>query len=262
MSMSTPKTRTLTIRTPEGIAFSLQLAGPLIRFLAWSIDLAAISALSGVLKTVIDLIGLISADLAQAVLMAAYFLVSIGYGIVCEWNFQGRTLGKKLLGLRVVDGQGLRLQFSQVIIRNLIRFVDTLPLFYLVGGLAVLLSPRSQRLGDMAANTLVARNPEIAEPDLQQLLPDKFNSLRTYPHLAARLRQQISTPEAAVALSALLRREALAPLARLGLYHELAVHFKNKVEFPEEAVIGLSDEQYLRNVVDILFQETSRAYRA
>lgn len=256
--MTPAKARTLTIRTPEGIFFSLQLAGPLTRFLAFCLDLAVIGTLSGVLKTMINLIGLISTDTAQAVLIIVYFSVAIGYSIGCEWNFQGQTIGKKLLRLRVMDGQGLKLQFSQVVIRNLIRFVDALPLFYLVGGITALLSPRSQRLGDMAANTVVVRSPEISEPDLQQLLPDKFNSFRAYPHLTARLRQHISAPEAGIALQALLRRESLEPMARLRLYNELAVHFKRKVQFPEEAVVGLSDEQYLRNALDLLFRESNR----
>jgi hypothetical protein len=142
------------------------------------------------------------------------------------------------------------------VIRNLLRFVDSLPGIYLVGGLASLLNRRAQRLGDFAANTIVVRHPKIADPDLDQLLAGKFNSFRRYPHLEARLRQRVSPKEAAVALQALLRRDELEPAPRVELFEELAGLFRAKVEFPQEATDGLSDEQYVRNVVDIVFRES------
>jgi signal transduction histidine kinase/ActR/RegA family two-component response regulator len=77
----------------------------------------------------------------------------------------------------VVDAEGLRLQFHQIVTRNLLRFVDSLPLFYFVGGLVAWFNPKCQRLGDLAANTIVIRSPRLAEPDLDQLLAGKFNSL-------------------------------------------------------------------------------------
>jgi hypothetical protein len=101
---------------------------------------------------------------------------------------------------------------------------------------------------------VVIRNPHIAEPDFDQLLAGKYNSLRLHPHLAARLRQSASPTEAAVALQALLRRDEFEPEARVELFGELAAHFRTKVEFPPEATDGVGDEQYLRNVVDVLYR--------
>ena len=168
--MITSKTNTLFIKTPEGIEFSLLLAGPITRFLAWAVDLGTIIALITILNVVFGLLGVLSRDLAMAANIIGFFIVSIGYGILTEWYWQGQTLGKRLLRLRVMDEQGLRLKFSQIVIRNLLRFVDSLPALYLVGGLACLLNRRAQRLGDFAANTVVAWSPRIAEPDLNQLL--------------------------------------------------------------------------------------------
>ncbi len=122
------------------------------------------------------------------------------------------------MSLRVMDVQGLRLQFSQIVIRNLLRFIDSLPACYLVGGLSCLLSPKSQRLGDLAANTIVTREPKIPRPDLEQILTHKYNSLRDYPHLVARLRQRTSPREANIALQALLRRNELDPISRVELF--------------------------------------------
>jgi hypothetical protein len=132
--------------------------------------------------------------------------------------------------------------------------VDSLPLFYFVGGLVSWFNPKCQRLGDLAANTIVIRSPRLAEPDLDQLLAGKFNSLRQYPHLAARLRQRVSPAEAAMAVQALLRRDDFEPVARVELFDALAAHFRAKVEFPAEATDGIADEQFLRNVVDILYR--------
>jgi uncharacterized RDD family membrane protein YckC len=252
--MDRGKTNTLLIRTPEGIVFSLLLAGPVTRFLAWLIDLACITMLAMLAGTLLGILGWVSPDLARAINVLAYFFISIGYGILTEWFWRGQTLGKRLLRLRVMDAEGMRLQFSQIAIRNLLRSVDMLPALYLVGGTACLLTARAQRLGDLAANTIVVRNPKIREPDLDQVLAGKYNSLRDYSHLTARLRQRISPAEAGVALQAVLRRDELEDKARVELFADIAGHFRTLAEFPPEAVESITDEQYVRNVVDVVFR--------
>ncbi|MCP4350199.1 MAG: RDD family protein [Desulfobacterales bacterium] len=252
--MNNEKTNTLTIITPEGIAFSLHLAGPVTRFLAWLIDFAIIMAIIYINRLVIGILNIISHDLATALSIFAYFFVSVGYGIVMEWYWHGQTLGKRTMRLRVMDGQGLHLQFSQIVIRNLLRFVDSLPGLYLVGGIACLFTTRAQRLGDMAANTIVVWTREAAEPDLDQILSDKYNSFRNYPHIGARLRQRVSPAEADIALQALLRRDELDPIARIELFRGISSYFRTIAKFDQEATEGLSDEQYIRNVVDILYR--------
>ena len=248
------KINTLTIRTPEGIDFSMLLASPVSRFLAWSIDLFVILAASKMLNVILGLVGIISRDLAMAANILGYFIVSTGYGIFLEWYWHGQTLGKRLMRLRVTDVHGLQLQFSQVVIRNLLRFVDSLPALYMVGGIACLVNRRAQRLGDFAANTIVVWIPRIDEPNLDQLLEGKFNSFRSYPHLEARLRQHTSPSEAQVALQALLRRDEFEPRARVELFDSIVSYFKSIVAFPPEATDGISDEQYVRNLVDALFR--------
>ena len=253
-SMKAEKTNILTIKTPEGIRFSLQLASPVSRFLALLIDVFTVSLVMSLLQFGLTLLGFISLGLAYAIGILLYFVVSIGYAIFFEWYWQGQTLGKKLLRLRVMDEQGLRLQFSQIVVRNLLRSVDSLPGPYLVGGVVSLLSKRAQRLGDIAANTIVVLTPRIPEPDLSRLLEGKFNSFQEYPHLEARLRQRVFPPEAQMALQAVLRRDELEPRARVELYHEICDYFKEILEFPPEVTEGLSDEQYIRNVVDTLYR--------
>lgn len=248
------RTSTLQIRTVEGVVFSQLLAGPVTRFLAWLVDLLCIVVVMTAFGWLTSLLGLLSWNIAGAVSAIGYFVISIGYGIACEWGWRGQTIGKKVLRLRVVDAEGMRLQFNQIVTRNLLRFVDSLPATYLVGGLVCWFSPKCQRLGDIAANTVVIRSPRVREPDLDQLLAGKFNSLRQFPHLAARLRQNVSPAEAAVALQALIRRNDFDPVDRVELFAELAAHFRAKVEFPPEATDGIADEQYLRNVVDVIYR--------
>jgi len=255
-------TATLQIRTPEGIVFAQTLASPMTRFLAWLVDFFCIATIITIVKFVMALVTILSPDIAAAASALLYFGVSIGYAIVLEWLWRGQTFGKRLLRLRVVDSEGMRLDFNQIAVRNLLRFVDALPAFHLVGGLAALFSRKAQRLGDLAANTVVIRIPRISQPDLEQLLPDKFNSLRGYPHLAARLRQRVTPAEASLALSAVIRRDEFAPAARVEVFSDLAAHFKTKADFPAEATEGVTDEQYLRNVIDILYRADKKGRTA
>jgi uncharacterized RDD family membrane protein YckC len=255
-SFQGPVDHRLTIRTPEGIAFSLPLAGPFSRFVAWLVDISCLALGSKLASIVTNLLGLISLDLSRAISLILFFAISIGYAIACEWYWQGQTLGKRVMGLRVMDIHGLRLRFSQVVIRNLLRTVDSLPLCYLLGGVVLLASRQGQRLGDLAGNTVVAATGRLAEPRLDRVLDEThYNSLRAHPHLAARLRQRIGPAEAELGLRALLRREDLEPEARVALFKSLASHYKRRVPFPEEDVSTISDEQYVRNVVDVLFRK-------
>ncbi|HEX6662282.1 MAG TPA: RDD family protein [Gaiellaceae bacterium] len=81
--------------------------------------------------------------------------LGIGYYVVCE-AAAGATLGKRMVGIRVVGEDGEHVTFAAALVRNLVRVVDAL-FFYLVGFLFALTSTRGQRLGDRAAHTIVVR---------------------------------------------------------------------------------------------------------
>jgi uncharacterized RDD family membrane protein YckC len=252
----------LRIRTPEGITFAYPLAGPVTRCLAWALDCVIVLALAIGISTVLGKFAVIAPDLVGGLSVLAYFLISVGYGVVLEWFWRGQTVGKKVFRLRVMDANGLRLLFHQVLIRNLVRFADMLPAFYLVGGLACLFSRQAQRLGDLAAGTIVVHHRKHGEPDLDQLLGSKFNSLRAHAHLCARLRQRASSDEARIALQALARRDEFDSSARIALFAELAAHFKSMADFPSDLVETMPDEQFIRNVVDVLFRTNEVRARA
>ncbi len=251
--MSEARTQVWKVRTPEGVSFSFQLASPVLRMLAMLVDWMVVSAAWSVLSIAIQLLNIISRDWAAMIAVIAYFLLSQGYRITTEWLWRGQSVGKRLLKLRVVDASGLRLTFGQVVMRNLLRFVDSLPAAYLVGGVAALLSKRAQRLGDLAAGTLVIWEPAEAQPPLDMLKSAKYNSLRAHPGVVARLRQLTSPEVARAAWQALVRRDKFGDAARVELFAKLADYFRELTPLPEDAVGGISDEQLVRNVIDVLF---------
>ncbi len=249
--------KTLQIQTPEGVVFNLTVAGLFTRFLSWAVDGAAILVASSLIGTCTQFFALISPDFAKALYIISYSVLSVGYGIFTEWKWRGQSWGKRLLRLRVIDASGLKLQFSQIVIRNLLRPVDLLPVGYLLGGMVSFLTRRGQRLGDLAANTVVVVVPDNFVLDVQQLKESKYNSFRDYPHLEARLRQRVKPAEAALALDAILRRDEMSPEARLELFRQIAAHFRSLVAFEEKMDEMITDEQFVRNTVASIYRQSS-----
>ena len=255
----TPKlNNTIAIQTPEGVHFRYHLASPVSRFLAWSLDAAIIGTLYVVTLLVLSLLALLSEELSEAILFLAFFAISIGYAILMESLRQGQTVGKKIFRLRVIDDRGLKLRTTQVVIRNLLRFIDALPVLYSLGGLICVTSRRCQRLGDIAAGTIVIRYPHRTLPQVQDAVKGKFNSLREHLSIVARFRQRCPQELADVALQALLRAKQFDADAKIKLFDAIAQEFKCYATFPEEELVGLTSQQFVRNCVDILYDKKSR----
>jgi uncharacterized RDD family membrane protein YckC len=251
--MSGELTDVLRVRTPEGVSFVFRIASPVTRLAALAVDWGVVLAAWSVLSIFMRLFAAFNEDVTGMVGIIVYFLLSQGYRIAAEWKWRGQTIGKRLLRLRVVDEQGRRLTFEQVAIRNLLRFVDALPLAYMVGGAFALLSRKGQRLGDLTAGTLVIWEPTEPVPNFDLMRGGKYNSLRGHIPVMARLRQAVEPEAARAAWQALLRRDELDPAARVRLFSELAAYFRSMTRVPDELVDGLSDEQFVRNVVDVLY---------
>jgi uncharacterized RDD family membrane protein YckC len=251
--MTAARPRSLDIETPEGVVFSYELATPAARALAWAVDAGAIWAAIYFIGRIAAMLRPLNSDWEGAAEALLYFVAQIGYGIVLEWRWRGQTVGKRLFKLRVIDSQGLRLQLSQIAIRNLLRLIDSLPLLYLVGGTASLFSRKYQRLGDLAANTVVARERSWVAPAVEHLAPAKYNSLLAYPSIAARLRSRTGPEAVAIAVRAVSQRDGYEPSARVELFRELAGYFRGLAPFPDAAVEGLTDEQYVRSVLRVIY---------
>ena len=149
----------VVVATPEHVAFRLETAGLGSRFLAQLLDclvLAAALLSLGVASAALG--GLTGNGVAAAVGFAVLGVLAIGlYWTLQEALWSGRTLGKLALHLRVVDARGGPLTVSQALIRNLLRLIDFLPLYYAIGMVAIFATARNQRLGDLAAGTVVVR---------------------------------------------------------------------------------------------------------
>ena len=131
--MNGARKSSLEIETPEGVVFSYRLATPVTRSLAWVVDAAAWGGMAYFASRLASAAGLLSPDWANFLGVVLYFVISVCYSIVLEWRWRGQTLGKRLFGLRVIDVHGLRLQLAQIVLRNLLRLIDSLPLLYLAG---------------------------------------------------------------------------------------------------------------------------------
>ncbi|WP_454832881.1 RDD family protein [Pseudoxanthomonas wuyuanensis] len=137
--------------TPEGVALHLPAAGPVPRAIAWALDLAIRLGVLMILAMILAMLGRIG----QGIHLIALFLIFWGYPIVLEALWNGQTVGKKALGLRVVAADGAPVGWLAAITRNLLRTVDMLPFGYAAGLAASLIDPHGRRLGDMVAGTLV-----------------------------------------------------------------------------------------------------------
>ncbi|WP_273379014.1 RDD family protein [Symbiobacterium thermophilum] len=195
----------IRIDTPESVDLALEPVGLGSRFLAALIDAAIqYAVLFAVLLVALpsaalwtdlgegfDLIG--SAFLA--ILLLAVALLFFLYKMLFEALWNGQTIGKRVAGIRVVQVSGMPVTFLQAVIRNLLRIVDYLPGYYLIGAICILATGRRQRLGDLAAGTVVVRDRPAEAPEVPKALSPPpqtdLNKLREY---ALRLREEDLAP--------------------------------------------------------------------
>ena len=170
--------------TPEHIAFSFRVAGPMIRFFAWMVDVVLRVAVLALLAIPILLLGL---QVGTGLWLLLFFAVDWLLGGIIEWRWEGFTPGKRLCRIRVIGVDGLPAGAGACFLRNVLRFADSFPSFA-TGLITMVASGRFQRLGDLAAGTLVvydegkgaARPPTLADPRVAQAaagLPAEIQSL-------------------------------------------------------------------------------------
>jgi uncharacterized RDD family membrane protein YckC len=157
----------LSIDTPEMVAIEMQLAGIGSRFIALMVDyliwIAGFAVLALATHYFLPGIGAfsrISAQWAVAIRIFIFFLLNWGYFTFFEAFWGGKTPGKRVARIRVIQCSGRAIGLFESMARNLIRYVDQFPLFYAVGVIAVFATRQHQRLGDLAAGTLVVRDRE------------------------------------------------------------------------------------------------------
>ncbi len=203
---------TVRVITPENIEFEYMLAGPFQRLPAFGLDLLIRWAFIVIVFVGAQFAGLLlwitgTEWLLTVVIILLYFFISWFYGIVLETFFSGRTFGKMVFKLRAISVDGRPINASQAAVRNLLRSADMAPLLSLqvfaaeapaayiiptlfLGLISMVVTTRMQRIGDLAARTMVIvdrgnRSPNVQQPDdtraytLAQIIPPTFQVSRT-----------------------------------------------------------------------------------
>jgi uncharacterized RDD family membrane protein YckC len=214
----------ITIATPEGLDVDLVLAGLGSRFVARLVDTLV---QLGIIFALFIVALVISTGWFVAVVVVVNFLTIFVYDILFEVLASGRTPGKRVAGLRVVRNAGQPVGFLASAVRNVLRLVDFLPSLYLVGAISVVVSRYNQRLGDLAAGTVVVR-----ERDARPQSAGWTSWSRPTVPLEAVAGWDVSavTPAEVAAIRTFLdRRITLPPDARSRLGYDLAVRVGAKV---------------------------------
>jgi len=142
------------VETPEGIDLQAELVGLVPRALAYIVDFL-------IRMAILIVFGIVSSFLGKAgsgLYLIAFFILEWWYPVLFEVYRGGQTLGKKNFNIKVVNEDLTPVKFSASLIRNLLRTADFFPVFYVFGIISVVVTRRFQRLGDLAAGTVVVYN--------------------------------------------------------------------------------------------------------
>jgi uncharacterized RDD family membrane protein YckC len=230
--------RSVDVRTGEAVSIRYELAGLGSRFLAVAIDtvaqliilivlLIAAALASGAIGHVFKHAANLTAWITAAAVFVT-FIVLIGWFIVFEIWWSGRTPGKRALGLRVVRDGGFPIDAGASVIRNLG--------FYTLSAISALISKENKRLGDLAAGTIVVRDRIDAMPDLD-----------AYLERPARAATGLQEADRVLIERFLARRDSLEADARWALAARIAAQVRPTLVAPYS---GLGDEQLLEFLVE------------
>jgi uncharacterized RDD family membrane protein YckC len=247
------------IVTPENVRFELELAGLGARALAWAVDAFVTSGLLVLVLMVCAVLGVVVGQLAMALYVVLAFVIQWGYGALFEWRFSGQTLGKRAVGIRVLQTSGMRISLLQATVRNLVRIVDLLPALYLTGGVSALLDPLGRRLGDLAAGTIVVRHRRSARPSAVVAQVERYNSFIHDPTVVQQS-TRITAPERDAMVGLALRRESLPLPVRHELFAKLARHLQARLGLSRPDYF--SEERFVLNLTAVVLGLDAQRSRA
>lgn len=146
----------LQINTTQNVNLSYTIVSIGERILAFLIDAFILYLYAYLVQLIGDAIGYIYEDRwTQRGLISLIFLPAMGYSLLMHSLFNGRTVGKMLLKIRVVRLDGSPVHWSNYLVRWMLRLVDIWIFVGSIGLLSILFSERRQRVGDSAAGTVV-----------------------------------------------------------------------------------------------------------
>lgn len=244
------------LETPENVELDFELSGPGSRFCALLLDITyqVLFTLALVLVLILSVSAWfqsVTRDFKEAVrgegswlqwsialVIVFLFLVWGGYFLFFELVMHGQTPGKRSMKLRVIREDGTPASATDLIVRNLLRLVDFLPAFYGLGGVVAFFHPMHQRLGDLAAGTIVVKE---GEPDYRANADAKKVAV-VVPHTISNT--ELSPEERRILSIFLARRVEMLPQARTQMARQLAqslhAHHGGRLGDPEVFLERLS----------------------
>ena len=242
-----PAPENLIIDTPEQIPLELPLANVGSRFLALAFDTLLQTIGAGLFvgvglgaRWLLSLAAPALQNWITAALVLGVFTIYTAYFAVFESIWNGQTPGKRVVGLRVIDVSGRPITVYAALIRNILRILDSIPGIYAVAIISAIVTKRNQRLGDLAAGTLVIRERTEA------IAPPAAVETTAARHGAHRLQ-----PGDIVLIEGFLRRRGeLDPLVRLQSARRIAERMAAKLD------IGVVDDE------ERLLEQLAAEYRS
>ncbi len=242
-----PALEKLNIDTPEQIALEFSLATVGSRFLALAID----TVIQAAFAAVVLIVGLFAAWITLALdavrpwilaaLVLGLFLIYYGYFAVFEAVWNGQTPGKRVIGLRVMHVSGRPVSVFEAILRNVIRIADQLPGIYAVGIVSVFVTERSQRLGDLAAGTVVVHERAVSAEEINPFTVEAPTPTTASTRHGA---SNLTAAELSVIDLYFRRREQLDGHARLRAARQIADRMRARLEITS----AIGDEQLLEEL--------------
>jgi uncharacterized RDD family membrane protein YckC len=234
------------VELPEHVEIGFTLAGFGSRFIAYLVDLICmivfvVILFAAILALLIVLQGGMYTEFVRgpsprveglviAVVISlfglALFVVSWFYFVLFEMLWEGKSPGKRLVGIRVIRDEGGRISFSTSLLRNLLRVADWLPAFYLVGIITMFANKKWKRLGDLTAGTVVVKEEKAGWRPSFSVPPPVLSSAQDDPsssiHIPAEMLEKLGKDYYNLCRDFLGRRERIDPQKGLEIEYKIA----------------------------------------
>lgn len=229
--------------TPEGVELEFEYATVGSRGIAYLLDLIIVWSLLlvfAIAEATFGFSGFVPGWVGLALLLLLVFTVQFGYPIGFETLWRGRTPGKAAMGVRVVTTEGAPVGFRHAVVRAVVGLIELLPLLGVPAIIASMVTSRGQRLGDLAAGTVVMRTRRGSRASSARVFAAPPGLEQYTAHLDV---SRVGPVEYATVRDTLLRLAELAPAARRQIAEVVADGLLARVAPPPPA--GMPAEAWL-----------------
>ncbi|MBM7655605.1 RDD family protein [Neobacillus cucumis] len=174
----------IDIKTPEYVAIQFRMAGLGSRAAAYMIDRVLLLLVNIIIIVVLFFVydGMDSlpfflrdSSVPIAIAVIGLFIINWGYFFFFEFFSGGKTLGKRMVGIRVIQDNGHSITLLSSFIRNLVRMIDSLPTAYFLGIILIFFHPKHKRLGDLVAGTIVVHERKAKKKNKPSHIEKEIN---------------------------------------------------------------------------------------